>query len=454
MHRRHLLATLGGVALFGTAGCATNACSPSPTTEFDPPRTAWPRPRFGPTNVAAADASGVDAPADGPTARGPTARGPSDDPATAWTCDLPDDARDDGATSAPVVADGTVYVATGLPGRFAEEGSDGSLLAIDAATGETRWSSRLPEGATGPPTVADGTLLVGARDGTLRGFDFEGTRKWSVGFDAPPNTPTVVGDAAYLTTAQGSVKAVALPSGDACWTVSQKRPRDHLGFGRAYHSAAKPAVADGTVYAPTATADGEEGHSIRQGRLLAIDAESGERRWQYRFETDELPRAPAVRDGTVYVAGGDALHAVAAESGERRWSFATGYDESSAPAVADGTVYVSSKNVYALDAETGDERWRHVNLATSGSITHDDQTALTDSPAVADGAVYVAVGALDAETGTERWGEFGNRPDSEYFYPTDRDDVAAGGPALADGAAYVATTYGVIHKFAGGGDGA
>jgi outer membrane protein assembly factor BamB len=454
MHRRHLLAALGGVATFGTAGCTTNACSPSQTTGFDPPPTAWPRPRFGPTNVAAADASGGDASADGPTAREPTARGPPDDPEKAWTRDLPDDAREDGATSAPVVADGTVYVATGLPGRFDREETDGYLFAIDAATGKTRWSGRLPNGGTGPPTVAGRRIVAGARDGSLRGFDAEGNHRWTVGFDAPPNTPTVVGDVAYLTTMQGSVRAVSLPSGDACWTVSQKRPRDHLGFGRGYRSVAKPAVADGTVYAPTATADDPDGFGLRHGRLLAIDAESGERRWQYWFDTDEPPRAPAVRDGTVYVAGGDALHAVAAESGERRWSFVTGYRTSSAPAVADGSVYVSSKNVYALDAETGDEEWRHVSVATSETGNHDDVTALTDSPAVVGDAVYVAVGALAADTGEPRWGDLGNRPDSEYFYPTGRDDVADGGAAVADGAAFVTTKYGEIHAFAGGSGGA
>ncbi|UPW02123.1 PQQ-binding-like beta-propeller repeat protein [Halorussus gelatinilyticus] len=442
MNRRQLLATLGGVALFGTAGCATNACSPSQTAGFDPPPTAWPRPRFGPTNVASSDAS----------TDGPTPRGPPDDPETAWTCDLPDEASDGGATSAPVVADGTVYVATGLPGRYRQDGADGYLSAIDAATGERRWSNRLPKGATGPPTLVSDRrrVVVGARDDTLRGFDPAGEKRWEIGFDSPPNTPAVVGDAAYVTTADGTVRAVALPSGDACWTLSQKRPRDHLGFGRAYRSGAKPAVADGVVYAPTATADDEKSHGVRRGRLLAIDAESGERRWQYWFDTDQLPRPPAVRDGTVYVAGGDALHALDAESGERRWSFATGYRETSAPAVADGTVYFTSKNVYGLDADTGDEQWRHVNLATVGSMTHDDRTALTDAPAVADGTVYVAVGALDAETGDERWGEFGNRPDSQYFYPTERDDVAADGPALADGAVYVATTYGEVHKFGSG----
>lgn len=439
MHRRQLLAAAGGVALFGTAGCATNACSPPDTDAFDPPPTAWPRPRFGPTNVGT--------PTTAPSR--PTERGPPDDPATAWTYTAPDDERDSGAASAPVVADGTVYFATNTPGWFDESGANGFLFAIDAETGTENWSSLFPEGATGPPTVAGGRnlVVVGARDGTLRGFDADGDQRWKIGFDSPPNTPTVVGDTAYLTTANGTVRAVKLGSGDACWTHSQMRPRDHLGFGRHYYSEAKPAVADGVVYAATATSDDPEGRNIRRGRLLAIDAETGERRWQYWFDADEPPRTPAVRDGVVYVAGGDALHAVDAASGERRWSFATGYRTSSAPAIADGTVYFASKNVYALDADDGSERWRHVNDATSETRSHDDVTALTNAPTVLGDTVYVAFGALDAETGEKKWGEFGNRSDSEYYYPNDRDAAAAGGPALADGAAFVTATYGVVHRF-------
>ncbi|NEU58834.1 PQQ-binding-like beta-propeller repeat protein [Halorussus sp. MSC15.2] len=433
MHRRHLLAVAGSVTLFDTAGCATNACSPSETDAVDPPPTAWLRPRYGPTN-AGAPTSGK---------RRPTERAPPDDPATAWTYDVPDD----GVTSAPVVADGTVYVATGLPDRSRQERTDGSLFAIDPETGTENWSSVLPKGATGPPTIAGNQVVVGARDGILRGFDTDGKLQWRIGFDSAPNTPAVVGDMAYLTTVNGTVRAAELGSSDACWTHSQMRPRDHLGFGRTYFSEAKPAVTDGVVYAATATSSSSEGRDIQHSRLLAIDAETGERRWQYWFDADEPPRTPAVRDGVVYVAGGDALHAVNVASGERRWSFATGYRTSSAPAIADGTVYCSSKNVYALDAETGDEQWRHVNEAISGTRNHDDVTALTNAPTVVGNTVYVAFGALDAETGEKEWGEFGNRTDSEYYYLTDRDAAAAGGPALADGAAFVTATYGTVHRF-------
>ena len=42
------------------------------------------------------------------------------------------------------------------------------------------------------------------------------------------------------------------------------------------------------------------------------------------------------------------------------WTFATGAALHSSPAVADGTVFIGSRDnhVYALDAASGDLRWR------------------------------------------------------------------------------------------------
>ena len=63
------------------------------------------------------------------------------------------------------------------------------------------------------------------------------------------------------------------------------------------------------------------------------------------------------------------------------WSFPAENAVSSSPAVADGVVYVGSQdgNVYALDAATGAQAW---SFPTGAPVTF-------SSPAVADGVVYV-----------------------------------------------------------------
>jgi len=76
---------------------------------------------------------------------------------------------------------------------------------------------------------------------------------------------------------------------------------------------------------------------------------------------------------------------------------------SATPAVADGTVYVGGgrkgeRTVYAIDTETGEKRW-HVSIPEW----------MLSSPTVADGTVYVPADtadkmyALDTADGTKEW---------------------------------------------------
>jgi outer membrane protein assembly factor BamB len=112
----------------------------------------------------------------------------------------------------------------------------------------------------------------------------------------------------------------------------------------------------------------------------------------------------AIAGGAVYfttldIAGGRALtvHALDAATGEQRWRVQpTTSTPIGNPAVAGDLVYVAGEDgVYALDAVTGQERWR---TETSGG---------GGNPVVVGGVVYVdsffGVHALDAVTGEERW---------------------------------------------------
>jgi outer membrane protein assembly factor BamB len=175
---------------------------------------------------------------------------------------------------------------------------------------------------------------------------------------------------------------------------------------------ASPAVVGGTVYIGSTN-----------GKLYALDAETGQQRWALKTGA-RVVSSPAVADGLVYALSyDDTLYAVDATSGAARWKFATGgehrytathihgtlpvheampdmYDTYlSSPAVWRGTVYVGSgdDNVYALDAKTGALKWKF----RTGDVVH-------SSPAVVDGTVYIGgwdtyFYALDAATGKLRW---------------------------------------------------
>ncbi|MFD0226181.1 outer membrane protein assembly factor BamB family protein [Streptomyces hirsutus] len=243
--------------------------------------------------------------------------------------------RGSGVATAPVVADGSVYV-----GRV--DGTDGELYAIDATTGKQRWRHSYPSHDSGldalAPVVVDGTVCVAGVDGTLF--------------------------------------AVDAATGKERWT----RP----GKGAQMF----PPVADAseTVYLPS-------GH----GTLHALHAISGKRRWTFRGEGRFL--APVAVGGTVYVQEDQGnLYAVDGTSGKQRWSFSPKgkADVLTTPVVDDGTVCFSDKGVlYAVDAETGRERW---TFDTTYRETETGNVVTKMPPAIGKGMVYFVVGGtLDDE---------------------------------------------------------
>ncbi|WAL98783.1 caspase, EACC1-associated type [Streptomyces sp. Je 1-369] len=87
-------------------------------------------------------------------------------------------------------------------------------------------------------------------------------------------------------------------------------------------------------------------------------------------------------------------------AGRMRWVFRTGGCVRSVPAVVDGVVYVGSDDgaLYAIDATTGEERWRRM-LNAEGVVR---STPIVNGAVVfttADRSLY----AVDARTGALRW---------------------------------------------------
>jgi outer membrane protein assembly factor BamB len=144
--------------------------------------------------------------------------------------------------------------------------------------------------------------------------------------------------------------------------------------------------------------------------LFALDSSDFAPRWAFpsEGEADEdvdlegIYATPAIVDSTVFVAGYDGnLYALDLETGEQRWPAPF---ETDGPIVgdivADGdSLYFGSAdgNVYAVDAEAGRARW---------SYPTDDE--IWSAPAISGGVVYATsldsnLYALDAANGTLLW---------------------------------------------------
>jgi len=181
-----------------------------------------------------------------------------------------------------------------------------------------------------------------------------------------------------------------------------------------------PAVANGTVYAGS-----------YDGKFYALDAATGAIKWKFategerRFEAkgihglqpknqtiadqyDVFLSSPVMAQGAVYFGSGDGnLYALDAATGELKWKFKTGDVIHASPAYADGVLFVGSWDsyFYAVDAATGKEKWRF--HGGEDPLIH-NQVGFQSSAAVVDGVVYVGcrdsnLYALAAATGKEKW---------------------------------------------------
>jgi outer membrane protein assembly factor BamB len=178
------------------------------------------------------------------------------------------------------------------------------------------------------------------------------------------------------------------------------------------------------------------------GSLYALDRQGGDELWRFDlgssglerrlpateppYEYDYLHSSPTHDDGVVYVGSADGdLYAVDLETGQERWRFAAAERVRSSPTVAGATVYFGSwdGHVYAVSTATGDEVWRF-----------DTQGPVQGTPAVGDGRVIVGsrssrVFGLNAESGAVEW----------TLVHEDGSWVESS-PVLADGVVYIGSS--------------
>lgn len=154
--------------------------------------------------------------------------------------------------------------------------------------------------------------------------------------------------------------------------------------------------------------------------------------WNYTTD-DSVNSSPAVVDGVVYVASYDRnIYALNATTGEKIWSYDTGSPTDSSPAVVDGVVYVSGgdRNVYGLNASDGTALWSfYIGNGWGGS------------PTVYDGVVYVGT---DDDYGPEDFFAL-NASNGEQLWNYSTGWGGGGCPALVDGVAYFGSGDGNVY---------
>ena len=189
--------------------------------------------------------------------------------------------------------------------------------------------------------------------------------------------------------------------------------------GKLKWTARPTGTARGTAHVMTGPAFSGDIVIVPMGEtLMALNLATGKEVW--RGPATEQSAAAVTGGGTAFVMGADNnFYALDAATGKEKWkmTFARGYGScESTPVVRGGTVYVNgsivvtqadasraadySRQMFALDAATGKERWRYlVAAARSGACLEQPIVTADTLFAVSEATLY----AVDLATGRDRW---------------------------------------------------
>jgi len=197
------------------------------------------------------------------------------------------------ASSVPTVYDGVVYIGTYSVYNRSSTYNDTYLYALDSKTGQEKWKVNVPHGGLfGSVAVSDGAVYMSSYK-EVRALDAKsGQEKWHYNTGlVVPGAPAVAYGIVYVTD-QGTLHAIDAQTGKEKWQLG-----GNAGFS------SDPVIADGVVYLATAHSAGALFSGDANGDLVAVDAQSGQKLWNY--SAPGILRVPAVADGTIYF-GSDA----------------------------------------------------------------------------------------------------------------------------------------------------
>ena len=286
----------------------------------------------------------------------------------------------------------------------------GAIHAIDAASGERRWTTagKLGFGFGYGIVLAKAPGLDAVVAGTDTGFlAFDrGTGKhlWFTAIAAGVAGPACSDSAVIAGSADGNVYACELKTGRILWhhDYLEDRPDDPPGFdGSQARFGGKPArpgatAIDGKVVALSI---------FDQCRAIALDVATGKRLWDFRTEGWMYGR-PEFGPLHVFVGSQDqSFYAVDRDLGKLAWKVPTGSRVEAGGTAVDRFVYFGScdGNLYAVDQGVGRVAWKFPT-----EMNEDGGAPIYSRPLVCFDTVYLAamkgtVYAVDRKKGRLLW---------------------------------------------------
>jgi outer membrane protein assembly factor BamB len=265
-----------------------------------------------------------------------------------------------------------------------------------------------PAGGGSAPAISGGTIYIVSQRGELMAMKPEtGERTWSADLQQPAQrnlfgcaaapspaavygTPAVAGELVYVGGYDGRLRVYNNGLEQARYPAEGATPvggivgSPVLGRGNIYFGTSR-----GEVFALEAATLARKWQAgiAGSGEVVALDVTSA-RGWQSDGRS-RVWATPVLADDTIYVASMNGrLYALNADTGAEKWRFATGGAVTSPPVITGDTAYFGSfdRYFYAVNTSTGQQVWKSSIQAVRW---------FWSPPLIAGGAVYA--GAMDGK---------------------------------------------------------
>ncbi len=259
---------------------------------------------------------------------------------------------------------GKIFAATGF----------GSVIALDAGSGQVLWTKMFAIPIRQAPTAADGRVFVVNSESALLCLNgADGAQLWTQK-GLPENaamltgaSPAVAGNLVFAPYPSGEIIAVDIKTGQSKWTDSLAKGEINSA-STAIGEAARPVVDREAVFAMS-----------RGGQLIATSRDKGARLWTREIKGSQTPW---VAGDTVFVVDMTGkLVALTRKDGKVRWVTALpGDGHWSGPVLAGNRLWLASSNGQFVGVDA---------LSGTISMQSDLGTPVLITPVVAESRLYV-----------------------------------------------------------------
>jgi outer membrane protein assembly factor BamB len=156
---------------------------------------------------------------------------------------------------------------------------NGEVIAINEADGSIEWRTQVPSEVLAAPAIDSGIVVVNTVAGTLLGLDAEtGEIKWQNESDVPPLTlrgvspPAAANGGAIVGLASGRLLVTIIDSGLTAWEQVIAKPAGATELERIVDVDSKPLVFGGTVFVVS-----------YGGALSAVELRTGQVIWSREY---------------------------------------------------------------------------------------------------------------------------------------------------------------------------